>query len=294
MGALRSQERKGTSMNEKKTVWVTGAAGFVGGEIARRIADYGYNVVGTDTEVSVCDDEGLQAFANELHPDIVINAAGIPRFATGLSNRIKAYEVNALGAKNVAVAANQVGAFLVQISTDDVFPPRMAEAANEFDSPHPETPYGKSKRAGEVMVRDIMPDRSLIVRSSWLYGTTGGMVKHSLDAAKAGDKVKMRTDQISSPTSISTYVSFLEKAIAKEASGTLHIVGSGTCSRYEFASKVLELCGYDPQAVLVPSADLVTAEQVLLESLMLEMFGAELPAWEKDLESFLVAEGLAK
>ena len=75
-------------MNEKKTVWVTGAAGFVGGEIARRIADYGYNVVGTDTEVSVCDDEGLQAFANELHPDIVINAAGIPRFATGLSNRI--------------------------------------------------------------------------------------------------------------------------------------------------------------------------------------------------------------
>ena len=61
MGALRSQERKGTSMNEKKTVWVTGAAGFVGGEIARRIADYGYNVVGTDTEVSVCDDEGVAA-----------------------------------------------------------------------------------------------------------------------------------------------------------------------------------------------------------------------------------------
>ena len=61
----------------------------------------------------------------------------VSRAVTGLSNRIHAYEVNALGARNVALAANNVGALMVQISTDDVFPVRMAEPANEFDTPHP-------------------------------------------------------------------------------------------------------------------------------------------------------------
>lgn len=281
-------------MDDKKTIWVTGAAGFLGGEVSRRIADYGYNVVGTDTEVSVCDDLGLLAFANELRPDVIVNAAGISRFATGLGNRIKAYEVNALGAKNIAVAANEVGALLVQISTDDVFPQRMAEPANEFDAPHPSTPYGKSNRAGEVMVRDIMPDRSLIVRTSWLYSVNGGLMKYVLDAAREGRRIEIRTDQYASPTSAATYVKFLEKAIAREATGTLHIVGTGTCSRYEFASKILEFAGYDPQSVLVPTTDLVTAEQVLLESLMLEMFGAELPSWQDDLKGYMEAEGLLK
>lgn len=75
-----------------------------------------------------------------LQPDVIINSAGISRSATGISNRIKAYETNAIGAMNVAIAANTVGAHMVQISTDDVYPQRMAEPANEFDTPHPETP----------------------------------------------------------------------------------------------------------------------------------------------------------
>ena len=164
--------------------------------------------------MSVCEPERLDAFANEIRPDIIINCAGIPRAATGISNRIKAYEVNALGARNVAVVANSVNALMVQISTDDVYPVRMAEPANEFDAPHPETPYGKSKRAGEVMVRDTTPDH-LIIRSSWVYSINGGQVKDALDAARKGKTIPARTDQYASPTSISTYVNFLIKAIKK-------------------------------------------------------------------------------
>ena len=135
-------------MSDIKTIWITGSKGFIGGELVRRLQSLGtYRVVGTDTELSVTDAERLQAFALELKPDIIINSAGISRGATGISNRIKAYETNALGAMNVAIAANTVGAYMVQISTDDVYPQRMAEPANEFDTPHPETPYGKSKRA---------------------------------------------------------------------------------------------------------------------------------------------------
>lgn len=273
-------------MDYKETIWITGCKGFLGREISKRLeTDYNCTVVGTDTELSVCESERLQAFVQDLRPDVVINCAGISRSVTGFGNRIKAYEVNALGARNVALAANSVGALMVQISTDDVYPVRMAEPANEFDTPHPETPYGKSKRAGEVMVRDTTPDH-LVIRSSWVYSAEGGQVKDALDAAKAGKTIEARTDQFASPTSITTYVDFLIKAMNSKATGVLHVTSRGMASRYEFLSRVLDVCGYDSAAVLRPTSDIVTAEQVMLESLMLEMFGAELPTWEQDVDSY--------
>lgn len=273
-------------MSDTKTIWITGANGFIGSELTRRLQDLGYRVVGTDKELSVAEPERLQAFAVELQPDVVINAAGIPRFATGIGNRIKAYETNAVGAMNVAVAANSVGAHMVHISTDDVYPQRMAEPANEFDTSHPETPYGKSKRAGEIMVRDTAPDNSLIIRSSWVYSIHGGMLKAAYDCIKAGKPFEARTDQYASPTSIATYTKFLVKAIEKRATGVLHIASRGVTNRYDFLSKVITTCGYEPNQLLKATTDLVTAEQVLLESLMLEMFGEELPTWQEDVELY--------
>ena len=281
-------------MDYKETIWVTGCKGFLGREIVKRLkATYNCTVVGTDKELMVTDPERIDAFAQDLRPDVVINCAGISRAVTGLSNRIHAYEVNALGARNVALAANNVGALMVQISTDDVFPVRMAEPANEFDTPHPETPYGKSKRAGEVMVRDTTPNH-LIIRSSWVYSIDGGQVKDALDAAAAGKTLVARTDQLASPTSISTYVDFLIKAINRKATGVLHVTSRGMASRYEFLPHVLNTCGYDANTILVPESDLVTAEQVELESLMLEMFGAELATWQDDVESYFKEVGMAK
>ncbi len=280
-------------MNEAKTVWVTGAQGYLGSEISKRLEDKGYDVVGTDVELSVCEPERLEAFAHEIRPDVIINCAGISRDATSINGRVKAYEINALGARNVAVVANGVDALMVQISTDDVFPIRMPEPANEFDTPCPGTAYGKSKLAGEDMVRNIAPEH-LIIRTSWLYSVNGGQVKEALDAATAGKTIMARTDQYASPTSISMYVNFLARAIEGHITGVVHITGRGVVSRYTFLSKVLEICGYDPGKVLLPETDLVTAEQVLLESLMLEMGGVELPDWEDDLQSYLEEVGLAK
>ena len=102
-------------MDYKETIWVTGCKGFLGREIVKRLkATYNCTVVGTDKELMVTDPERIDAFAQDLRPDVVINCAGISRAVTGLSNRIHAYEVNALGARNVALAANNVGALMVQ------------------------------------------------------------------------------------------------------------------------------------------------------------------------------------
>ena len=281
-------------MSDAKTIWVTGANGFIGSEIAERLGALGHNIVGTDLEVSVCDPERLEAFAEASNPDVIINCAGLPRAAlNSLGNRVKAYETNALGAGNVAVVANSIGAKFVQISTDDVFPTRMAEPANEFDMPHPEKPYGKSKRAGESIVRNSAPDH-IIIRSSWVYSRKGGILKDLLDAVESGQKFEARTDQYNCPTSIRTYVNFIARAIENDATGIFHITSQGCINRYDFSAKALEICGYDPGAWIIPTTDLVTAEKVQLESLMLEMFGAELPTWEEDLRAYLEEIGLAK
>lgn len=276
-----------------KKIWVTGAAGYMGKEFVTRLTAMGYDVVGTDKEVTVCDPDRVKAYAGATQPNVIINCAGIPRSMTGISNRIKAYEVNALGARNVALAAQAVGAKVVQISTDDVFPSRMREAVNEFDNPHPESPYGKSKRAGETMVRDTTPDH-LIIRSSWVYATEGGILMDVIKAFKSGKPYEARTDQYASPTSISMYTDFMVKAIENNATGVLHIAGRGCTNRYGFAAKAMELCGYEPTKYLVPTTDLVTAETIELESLMLAMFGAELPTWEDGLKAYLTEVGLMK
>ena len=280
-------------MSDSKIIWVTGAKGFVGAELCQRFADHGYQVVGTDTELSVGETERMEAFASEVQPLAVVNCAGIRRDATGLSNRINAYEVNALGARNVALAANSCGAIMVQVSSDDVYSSKLEEPVNEFDNPHPDTPYGKSKRAGEAMVRDTMHEH-IIVRSSWLYHASGGRMKEVLDAAAQGRKVEARLDQFAAPTSIATYADFLVKAIEHRAFGTFHITAKGRASRYDFAAKVLEYAGYEPGSVLVPTTDRKTSENVVLESLMLEMFGVDLPTWEDDLLSYMRSQGIAK
>lgn len=275
-------------MERSETVWVTGSKGFVGKAVSDALEDAGFQVVRTDAELSVCEPERLEAFAEEVLPQAIVNCAGIRRDAAGLSNRVKAYEVNALGARNLALAANAVGAQMVQVSSDDVYSSKLEEPVNEFDNPHPDSPYGKSKRAGEMMVRQTTSDH-IIIRSSWLYHASGGQLKDILDAAAAGQKYEARLDQFAAPTSMDTYVKFLIAALRKKAHGTFHVATKGRASRYDFAARALELAGYDPAQVLVPKTDPKTAENVVLESLMLEIFGVELPTWEEDLEAYMAS-----
>ena len=280
-------------MSENKIIWVTGGKGNIGSEIATYAESQGYDVAITDDELSVTDSNRLEAFANEVHPFAVVNCAAIRRDATNIGTRIKAYETNALGARNVALAANSVDAIMVQISTDDVYNNRLDEPVNEFDSPHPNTPYGKSKRAGEVQVRDTT-DKHIIVRSSWLYNTTGGMLAQALKAAQSGEKFEARMDQFACPTSINLYMKYLFRIIESGHYGIFHISTLGKTSRFDFLKTALELAGFNPGDVLVPKTEMRSAESIILESLLLEMFGADMPAWEDDLKDYLKFKGLLK
>lgn len=278
-------------MSANKLVWVTGSTGFLGSVILEGLKQSGYDVVGTGTELSICEPERLESFADEVRPDIIVNCAGIRREATTLDNKARAYEVNALGAKNIAIVANAVDALIVQISTDDVYSSGQGELVNEFDMPNPSTPYGKSKRAGEFMVRDVAPEH-LILRASWVYKADRGHFKNLMDAARSGGRYEARTDQFAAPASIALYMHYILKMLEADARGTYHIAPTGKTSRYDFAAQILENAGYDSQSVLVPTTDPSTAEDIVLESLMLEMAGAKVPTWQEDLRLYMEREGL--
>lgn len=280
-------------MSAGKVVWVTGSKGFVGGVMVKGLEHAGYKVVGTDAELSVTEPERLEAFAEEVMPSIIVNCAGIRRDATTLDTKAKAYEVNALGARNVALVANTVGATVVQISSDDVYAMKQDGPVNEFDQPYPDTPYGKSKLAGETMVRAITSDH-LIVRTSWLYQADSGHFKRVMDAAKSNSKCEVRTDQHAAPASVGFYMYYLLKMLERGARGTYHITPKGRASRYDLAAKTLELAGYDPEQVLVPTTDPDTVEDIVLESMMLEIAGAKLPTWDKSLKKYMSLKGLLK
>ena len=150
------------------SIWIAGAGGQLGSavhEILRQDADV--RILTSDQDVDVTSLEAVVSFAEENRPDVVVNCAGMTDLAKCERNEEKAYRVNALGARNLALAARKVDAKLIHLSTDDVFDGTAERPLTEFDQVNPRTVYGKSKLAGENFVRELAP-RHMIVRSSWL------------------------------------------------------------------------------------------------------------------------------
>lgn len=283
-------------MDAKTTVWVTGSKGYLGRAIVRRLAVCveKYRVMDTDIDVDITDLEAVRTFVERNRPEVIINCAGIRRENADEVGKAKTYKVNAIGARNLAIASADTGAIMVQCSSDDVFPANGDVAKDEFDAPHPDTIYGKSKRAGEAFVREFNP-RHVILRSSWLYHGDGGRMGAIIEAAKSGKKIAQRTDQYAAPTSVSTYVDYLLKLISEPEFGIFHITCEGKASRYEFAAKCLELMGYNPADVLEEEVDPATAENVALDNMMIKLIDLDdMPTWEEDLAHYLKEVNMLK
>lgn len=106
-------------------------------------------------------------------PTIVINCASISDAEYCESHMVEAFKINALGARNLASASRRINAKMIQLSTDDIFDGKTSGRLTEYDTPAPQTVYGKSKLAGENYVRELNP-KHLIIRSSWVYSAAKG------------------------------------------------------------------------------------------------------------------------
>lgn len=233
-----------------KKIIVTGCNGQLGRAINQiYAAKSGYEMVNTDvvegdgiTALDITDVDQVLSFSREVKPYAIINCAAhtnVDKCETDVDN---AYKINAIGPRNLSIAATEAGAKLIHVSTDYVFEGNDPKPQTEFDKVNPISMYGRTKLAGENFVKEFAKDY-FIIRTAWLYGDGKNFAKTMLRLSETNDTIRVVNDQIGSPTSASE----LAKAIAylepTENYGLFHGTCEGICSWADFAAEVLKLAG---------------------------------------------------
>lgn len=275
-----------------KRIWITGAQGHVGSALTQLLDEVEYELFLTDKDVDVTSIEEVVQFCKINRPDVIINCASLTGFDACNENVDEAYKVNALGVRNIALAANEINAKVIHLSTDDVFGETGKKAMVEFDSPSPVTIYGKSKLAGEQLLTELM-NRFVIIRSSWVYGIGRDYVSTVLDAVKTGAELCAAEDAYASPTSAEELAKVICYFIEHDEFGIYHAVCQGVCSRYEFANAILEYSGNLGKISLTKAqADDIHSSGVILDNMMLRLSGLHQPAdWREVLKEYMERTG---
>src|SRR5579883_1235542 len=277
-------------------IFVTGATGQLGGEISRAFADHTI-IPGTRPDFDLADPSSIRRAIYRAQPDLVIHAGAYTDVDGCERDPDRAYRVNALGTRHVALASREVGATLVAVSTDYVFDGTKGEPYLEWDEPHPLNVYGRSKLAGEHDALTIA-DRCFVVRTAWVYSPRGrNFVKTMLRLAGERPELSVVDDERGSPTLAGDLADALSRLIETRAYGIYHLTNAGSCSRYELASRTIALAGLPARITPVSSAEHLSRSPLsarrptnsTLRNLAGAALGVELPPWEDALERFLGA-----
>ena len=277
-----------------KKIWITGAEGHIGTALIDLLEGVEYQLLPTDiNEVDITKIDEVTQFVHVNRPDVVINCAGLTDVQECENNVDEAYRVNAIGVRNVALAANEVNAKVIQISTDDVFDKESRIPYNEFDNVHPRTIYGKSKEPGEKILTQLL-NRFVIIRSSWIYGIGRDFVDEVLRNVGQGKTMEVPNNQYAAPTSAKELAKVIRYFIDNEEYGLYHVVCPGSCSRYEFARTILEYSGKAGELDLYPVVieDSARPTYSVLDNMMLRLTGIEEPKeWKTALKEYLDETG---
>ncbi|MCF8549961.1 MAG: dTDP-4-dehydrorhamnose reductase, partial [Pontimonas sp.] len=227
---------------------------MLGQALVRELSDFSVSS-GTRETADLTRPETLEAFITP--GSIVINAAAYTQVDAAEEERDAAFATNATGVANLASVAKAKNARVIHVSTDYVFDGAASAPYGEESPTNPATVYGESKRAGENLLREILPDGSVIVRTAWLYGVPGSSFPATImGAAKTRDTLQVVTDQIGQPTwtrDVARMIrSLLESSVT---SGVFHATNAGQASWWEFARRLFELAGWDPERVLPTTSE---------------------------------------
>ena len=220
-----------------------GGSGQVGKELRQRAIDLNFEIFAPITsEVDVTDREKVKFLAQQIKPDIIINSAAYTAVDLAEAEKERAYAINHIGAENVAQAASSLAAKHIYISTDYVFDGEKNTPYKESDRTNPINIYGQSKLAGELSVRKILEDKSLIVRTSSVHGRYGKNIVHTIcKLLETNDSLDFIENQTMSPTWAGWLAETLLDLAKINAIGTVHACCSGSVTWYEFASELLNI-----------------------------------------------------
>lgn len=272
---------------------ITGAAGQLGRELQQALAGQSLVALGHD-DLDITDADETARTLGALRPDVVIHAAAYTDTRGCEADPERAFRVNALGTRNVALACQASGAALVYVSTNEVFDGAKPDPYWEFDPPNPLNTYARSKLAGETYVRDVLT-RFYIVRTAWLYGFGGrNFIQKILEAADRRGELRVVTDEVATPTWTRDLAHAIAWVIQQPLYGVYHLTNAGACSRYDWARRILQRTG----RASIPVHATTRAEygdgpakppQSVLRNFVGAAAGIVLRPWEEALDEFLTA-----
>ncbi len=280
-----------------KKIIITGCNGQLGRELNKFYADKrGFEFYNTDLgELDITDVDAVMEYVDGIRPYAIINCAAYTAVDACETNRDVAFKANAIGPRNLAIAAQRVDARIVHISTDYVFDGVKDSPYLEYDTPAPRTAYGLTKKCGEDFVRQFC-DRHFILRTAWLYGDGKNFVRTMLKLAEDHDEVRVVEDQFGNPTSAHELVQAIDSLLFTYNYGTYHATCEGRCSWADFAEEIFRLAGKNTKVKRVSTAEYGSAAvrpaNSMLENHMLRMVGAyEFCDWHDALARYMKEEG---
>ena len=223
---------------------IVGAAGQVGHELCRRDWPAGTAIAAVDrAEIDIADRAAVFAAMAQEHPEIVVNAAAYTAVDRAESEPEAAWAANCTGPANLAAACTQSRTPLIHLSTDYVFDGRKAGPYREDDLPNPLGVYGKSKEAGDRVIREALSEH-VILRTAWLYSAHGqNFVKTMLRLAAERPVLRVVADQTGSPTSAADIAAAIREIVRQIRGGsakwgTYNFAGAGAVSWHGFAEAI--------------------------------------------------------
>lgn len=276
-------------------ILVVGAQGMLGQDLLALLGERGQGV--DLAEIDITSLESVLRVIGELKPEVVVNCAAYTDVDGCESNTETAMTVNGEGVGYLAMACREVGALLVQVSTDYVFNGSKGTPYLEDDAPCPLSVYGESKLAGELNAA-FCPEH-LVVRTQWLYGLHGkNFVETMLRLGREKSELAVVTDQIGSPTWTVDLARAIIALIDRGCRGIYHAANTEYCSWNDFAAAIFAEAGMAVTVTAMTTSELNRpAQRPLYSTLDCTKLAADTgfcpQSWRSALKNYLALKSIA-
>ncbi len=279
-------------------ILVTGSDGQLGSEIKElsvKYTDWEFLFTDVDT-LDITNEKAVDLYLRKNKPSVLINCAAYTAVDKAETESHDAHLLNTIGPGILGKVTKAYNVVLVHISTDYVYDGQAYKPYNEYDPVHPAGVYGKTKLAGERLIRSANPN-AIIIRTAWLYSSHGNnFLKTMLRLGRERKLLKVVFDQIGTPTyaadlahAVLEIVRFFGRNPGDAFPGIYHYSNEGVASWFDFAKNIFELSGVDCEVEPIETKDFPTPAKrphytVLSKSKIKATFNLKIPYWKESLK----------
>jgi len=251
-----------------KRLFVTGGSGLLGSNIIK-IAPESFDSYGSYYKNKVsfnncpCKLEKIDLtnknqikLINNLKPDLIIHCAAYVDVDGCEKDPDKAYLYNVIATENIVRICEEIGSFLIHISTDSVFDGFKGNYT-EKDKTNPVNVYGKTKLQSEKIIQKSKIDYC-IVRTNiygWNKRNKYSIAEWMMSVLEKGEKLNTFYDAIFTPIIVNNLSRALFEIYKENIQGLLHVFGCESCTKFDFANTIADVFGYDKNLINKSSVD---------------------------------------